>query len=138
MMGRAPEAIEVYQRALELEPKNSEAKVYLAIAYMYNNNMVKVKEILGDDTALLSDMKLLQVAESLKKYEFIIEVAQKKIKEDPNNAQFRVSLAAVYLKMGRNYDAIDQIKKAIEIEPAFKQQGEMYIQEIQSGRNPAQ
>lgn len=138
MMGRAPEAIEIYQHALELEPKNGEAKVYLAIAYMYNNNIAKVREILGDDTQLLSDMKLLQVAESLKKYEFIIEVAQKKIKEDPNNAQFRVSLAAVYLKMGRNYDAVDQIKKAIEIEPAFKAQGEMYIQEIQSGRNPAQ
>lgn len=138
MMGRAPEAIEIYQHAFELEPKNGEAKVYLAIAYMYNNNIAKVREILGDDTQLLSDMKLLQVAESLKKYDFIIEVAQKKIKEDPNNAQFRVSLAAVYLKMGRNYDAVDQIKKAIEIEPAFKSQGEMYIQEIQSGRNPAQ
>ncbi len=138
MMGRAPEAIEVYNKALQLEPKSGESKVYLAIAHLYNKEIVKAKEILGGDLNLLSDPKLLQVAESLKLYDFIIEVAQQKMKQEPNNAQVRVSLAAVYLKMGRNYDAVEQIKKAIEIEPAFKEQGEFYIKEIESGRNPAQ
>ncbi|MFH1413219.1 MAG: tetratricopeptide repeat protein, partial [bacterium] len=58
------------------------------------------------------------------------------IEQNPDNAQYRVSLAASYLQIGEREKAIEQLEKAIELEPKFKQQGEYYINEIRAGRNP--
>lgn len=138
MMGRAVDAVKVYSETLALAPENKEGKLYLAVALMYDNRLSEAKEILNNDISLLSDPRVLQTADSLKLYNFIVEVAEKKVASEPRNPQYHVSLAAAYLKANKTQAAIAEIRKAIEIEPAFKEQGEFYITEIQAGRNPAE
>ena len=58
------------------------------------------------------------------------------MEQNPSNAQYRVSLAAGYLRINERMKAIEQLQKSIEIESKFKQQGEYYINEIKAGRNP--
>ena len=63
------------------------------------------------------------------KASFFVEV-------NPNDTQSRTSLAAVYLAAGLRAEAVIELRKAIENDPAFKEQGEFFIQEIEAGRNP--
>ena len=58
------------------------------------------------------------------------------VNSDPSNAQYHVSLAASYMALDMNKEAIAEIEKAIELKPEFKQQGEYYIKEIKAGRKP--
>ncbi|MBU3668621.1 MAG: tetratricopeptide repeat protein [Candidatus Taylorbacteria bacterium] len=138
MMGKTAEAVEVYKQALALAPQNKDAKVYLGIAYMYDKKLNEAKKVFGDDLEILSDPKVIQSADSLGLHDFVIEIAKKKIAAEPNNPQYHVSLAAAYLNNGQRQLAIEEIRKAIEIEPAFKEQGETYIKLIQEGKTPTQ
>jgi predicted Zn-dependent protease len=56
--------------------------------------------------------------------------------QKPNDTALRFSYAASLLSQGLRNDAVAQIQKAIELNPAAKAQGEYYIKEIQAGRNP--
>jgi len=73
---------------------------------------------------------------SLKQYEKIIEVAQRRIELDPTNLQHRITLTAAYLQANRRVDAIKTLEEIIKIEPSFKEKGDFYISEIKAGRNP--
>jgi len=69
-------------------------------------------------------------------FQKIKEIWEYLIREQPNNAQLYVSLAATYLQLGERQNAIKELEKAIELEPKFKEQGEYFINEIRAGRNP--
>jgi len=58
------------------------------------------------------------------------------VESDPGNAQYHLSLAAVYFETGMKKESISEILKVIEIRPDFKNQGEYYIKEIEAGRKP--
>ncbi|NIS25597.1 MAG: hypothetical protein GWN55_08635 [Phycisphaerae bacterium] len=58
------------------------------------------------------------------------------VKERPQNPQYRTSLAAAYLNVGRREEAIAQLEKAAELNERFRDQAEYYIREIRAGRNP--
>ncbi|HXK39460.1 MAG TPA: hypothetical protein VJ837_01375, partial [Candidatus Paceibacterota bacterium] len=52
--------------------------------------------------------------------------------EDPGT---RVSLALIYLALGRRDDAIAQIERAAELRPSFAPQAAEMIEAIRAGRN---
>ena len=66
----------------------------------------------------------------------MIQVAEAIVENSPNNPQSHISLAAAYFEIGRNMNAIEEIRKAIELDPNFKTQGEQFIERIQSGQKP--
>ena len=69
-------------------------------------------------------------------YEKVKEIWLYRIKDEPNNAQYRVNLAATYLQLGQRNNAVGELEKAAELNPEFKQQAEYFINEIKAGRNP--
>lgn len=136
-MKKFTEAEIVFKTALDLESSNQEAKIYYGIALMFNNKFDEAKSLFGNNLNILTDQRVLQVLDEAKQYNFIVEIAEKKMQSEPENPQYHVSLASAYLKASRPQDAIKEIKKAIELAPTFGQQGEYYIKEIEAGRNPA-
>lgn len=136
-MKKFSEAEEVFKSALGLELSNKEAKIYYGIALMFNNKFDEAKKVYGNDLSILTDQRVLQVLDEAKQYGYIVEIAEQKVKSEPENPQYHISLASAYLKVARNQDAIKEIRKAIELAPTFQQQGEYYIKEIEAGRNPA-
>ena len=48
-----------------------------------------------------------------------------------------MNLAATYLELGERQKSIEELERAIELNPAFKGQGgDFLINEIKAGRNP--
>ncbi len=58
------------------------------------------------------------------------------VNSNPSNAQYHLSLAATYSELNMRSKAVEEIEKAIELEPSFKTQGDYYIKEIKAGRKP--
>jgi O-antigen ligase/tetratricopeptide (TPR) repeat protein len=127
-----------FKKAYDLEPASSESRVLYALSLIYDDKVADAKTILNGDLALLTDQRVLNALLDKKLYSEIIPIANLKIASDPTNGQAYMSLAGLYLKMGRRADAIAQIKKVIELVPDFKATGEFYISEINAGRDPSQ
>ncbi len=131
------EAATVFKKSLDLEPSNKDAKAYYAIALMYAGKVTEAKAVIGNDLDAMTNTKLLQTLDSLHMYDYLVEIAKKKIESNPKDVQSHISLAAIYLKMNQNQNAIEEIRNAIALDPKFKDQGEYYIKQIESGKNPA-
>ena len=64
-------------------------------------------------------------------FDKVVKIWEKKIVENPNDAQSRLSLAAGYVELGEIEKAIEQIKKVVELSPDFKERGEQLIRELE-------
>jgi tetratricopeptide (TPR) repeat protein len=93
-----------------------------------------LKEKYGTD--IIPDLKLIDAYASIDRIDKIVKLWEVIIEKNQSNPQYRVGLAASYLRLERRPEAIEQIQKAIELQPTFKEQGEYYISEILAGRNP--
>jgi len=136
-LGKNNDAVETFKKAYELEPASKEAKVLYSLGLIYDDKFVEAKKILVDDINALADQRILETLVQKKMFNEIAEIAKLKISADPKNPQVYMSLAGLYLQMKKPADAIEQIKKVIEISPDFKQAGEYYISEIRAGRDPS-
>jgi O-antigen ligase/tetratricopeptide (TPR) repeat protein len=136
-LGRYPDAVATFKQAYDLEPANGEAAVLYALSHIYNGTNKEADKILGDNLEYLTDQRILGVYLEKGMYQKIEQIADMQIKANPNNPQTYLSLAGLYLKMNRRNEAIQQIQKAIVLQPAFKEQGEFYIKEIREGRDPS-
>ena len=74
---------------------------------------------------------------AFKKFSEIIEVAQKRIELDPTNLQHYITLTAAYLQAGRRVEAVQTLQEIIKLgSDHLKTKWNIYIKEIQAGRNP--
>ncbi len=115
-LGRHEDAIAAFQKAIELDPKFAEA---------YSNLTDTLDDLERTDEAV----KLYEKSFELKprgkpmnalglhyqrqnNLEEALEVHKKAVELNPNDASYRVSLASVYRKLGRETDAAEQIALA--------------------------
>ncbi|MBX4210759.1 tetratricopeptide repeat protein, partial [Candidatus Parcubacteria bacterium] len=57
-----------------------------------------------------------------------------RIAQNPNDYNSYPPLAGAYLQLGQPAKAIAALRKAIELNPQFKTEGEQYIKDIQAGK----
>ncbi len=122
-----------------MEPNFGEAQIiYFAISIYAKkdhdpiiqgifNSFVPVRKI---------DDRIISAYASVGRFDKVIEIWKTKLEADPNNSQFHISLAASYLGNKQRSKAIEELRVAIKLNPAFKTNGEHFISEIQAGRNP--
>ncbi|MCX6731853.1 MAG: O-antigen ligase family protein [Candidatus Parcubacteria bacterium] len=129
--------LEVLKEAFEFDQEFFEARKIYAVAAIFAGKDGLAEELMKNyGGTIITDERFLQAFNKRKMFDKVAAIWEKFIENNPKNAQYRVSLAAGYLQMGERQKAIEQLQKAIELEPRFKQQGEYYIKEIQAGRNP--
>ena len=130
-------ALEVLKEAYELEPEFFEARKIYALAAIFAGKDDLAEELMKNyGGIIIPDQRLINAFVERKRFDKAAAVWEKIIEQNPSNVQYRISLAASYLQMGARQKAIEQLQKAIALEPKFKQQGEYYINEIRAGRNP--
>lgn len=135
--GKIADALKLAKETFELETASNQSRIIYAITAIYGKDNKLADEILAPIQALaLTDDRIVSAYAATGQYGKIILIFQARIKNDPNNTQSRVSLAAAYLGNGQREAAVAEIQKIIEISPQFKEQGENYIKEIRAGRNP--
>ena len=138
LQGKVVEAREVYKKSYELNKENKDAAAYYASNLIRLGETEMAEEVLIEafGTTLVDHPRLIQVYYEKKQLLKVVEILKASLEKNPNNFQSRLSLAAAYVELGQKSNAIEEIKKAMEINPDFKEQGEYYINEIQAGRNP--
>ena len=134
---KSQEGALVLKQAYDLEPTNIEARTLYALGLVFNKQFADASSIIGTSTQIISDKRLMQAYIQSGNFVELARIVKIKVDNNPEDAQAHVSLAGVYLKIGRTADAIAEIRNAIKIEPKFKTQGEYYITEIQAGRDPS-
>ena len=134
-----------YQKAFELsteayksEPNYKEARISYGVAALYVRQDKLAEELLLPiyGTMLIPDDRIINVYVERKEYEKVISIRKASLKNNPENPQLRLTLAAAYLKIGERDKSVAEIREVIKLYPDFKAQGEFYIKEIQAGRNP--
>lgn len=131
-------AEEVLRTAYELDTNFDDARKIYAVALVFAGKVEESEKLLeeGFGKNLIPDERLIRAYVGINRFDRVVVLWGKMIELNPTNAQYRVNLAASYLEIGEREKSIEQLQKAIELEPKFKQQGEYYINEIRSGRNP--
>jgi tetratricopeptide (TPR) repeat protein len=132
------EAIKTAKTAYELDPSYKEAKIIYGLTAFASNNTPLANEILStiDKETLVFDDRVLQIFVSQGLHDRVIEIAKNRVAMRPNDPQQLLTLAAAYLDAGRRQDSINTLRKAIDLDPTFRQKGEYFIKEIESGKNP--
>ena len=84
-------------------------------------------------TVLVPDEMIIKAYFDTNQFGKVISIEREEIPKNPTNIQNRLYLISSYLKLGRPSEAINEVEKAIEAVPAYKEQGEKVITEIRSG-----
>lgn len=99
-----------------------------------------IDELLKNSPGIFSDSRsgevIINAYAQKRRFEKLLDVWRRFIELNPTNTQYRVSLAATYAQLGQRQNAIKELQKVIEINPAFKEQGERLIGEIEAGKTP--
>ena len=120
------------KKSYDLAPESKEAQIMYAIAAIYTKNTAVLNELSKkvDQQTVLTDNRFLQTYLDLNDYNAVIAILSNRIKNDPQNKDYRISLASAYLTIGQKQKAIDTINEIIKIDSSFKEQGEYYIKQI--------
>ncbi len=137
-LGKTAEALALLRGAYEDAPKFPGAKTVYAVGAVYAREFGLADALLASttDVSVLTDERLLKAYFDAKQYPRVISILKLRLAQNPNDPQTHISLAAVYIANGDRSKAIEELQKAIALNPDFKQQGEYYIGEIRAGRNP--
>lgn len=131
-------AFEVLAESYKSEPNYTEARVAYGVAALYVRQDKLAEELLLPiyGTMLIPDERIINAYAERGEYGKVLSIWQARLKTNPENPQFRLALAATYLKIGEREKAISELRGVIKLYPDFKAQGEFYIKEIRAGRNP--
>jgi O-antigen ligase/tetratricopeptide (TPR) repeat protein len=140
------EAVEDFKLLYELAdtlPKTSRYMRYIDIEFnkyaaslIYNGQKEEAEKLLEEryGTKLVAEDQIINAYADTGRHDIVVKLWQKRTGDEPDNPQHLVSLAASYLAIGQNNSAISTIRKAYTIDPAFKEQGEEIIKDIEAGR----
>jgi O-antigen ligase/tetratricopeptide (TPR) repeat protein len=136
-----------YDLELELGERFQDSQVFYAAAALYAGEDRLAEELLtpvlesyeerGIHTDVVPDDVLLGAYAARGQHDKVHAIWQHRVDRNPNNPNYRFSLAASLLILGRDAEAVNVIEALIELEPRFREQGELIIQEIRAGRGRA-
>ncbi|HBM45789.1 MAG: hypothetical protein UT05_C0002G0053 [Parcubacteria group bacterium GW2011_GWF2_38_76] len=132
-------ALVIAEKTFRLEETYIDARKIYAVTLIYNKEFNKAEELLAEvygEGVIVVDDRIINAYAATKQYKKIIEIWKKRIESEPTNAQYHVYLSASYLADGQRTNSISELRKAVELNPPFAPQAEIYIKEIKAGRNP--
>ncbi|MBI2627907.1 MAG: O-antigen ligase family protein [Candidatus Niyogibacteria bacterium] len=131
-------AMKAMQLAYDFDQNNTAAAEGLAITAIVAGKPEYAEELLLKhfNAVIIGDQKFVNAYARVGNFARVKDIWLLIIEKEPNNAQYRVNLAATYLQLNERTKAVKELEKAIELNPDFKGQGEYFIKEIKAGRNP--
>lgn len=131
-------AAETFKTAYDVEPENDTAFVYYAASLMLSGKVAEGDALLEErfGTTIVDNELLIKAYERLGRSERLAGIIELRLstKAPSDDPGLRISLALVYLDLGRRDDAIAQIERAAVIKPEFAAQAAEMIKAIREGR----
>ena len=124
---------ELFKKAYELATSSPESRIIYAIGALYTKNVEVLKEMskVIDKETVLYDNRFLKAYADIGDYTTVISILNTRLEREPTNMQYKLSLASSYATIGQKQKAVSIIREMIVQEPNFKEQGEIYIKQIQ-------
>ena len=140
-LGRNKQGIDYFKKAVELNPQVIESHWNLASAYIvtYNRDLAqkefdKMKKMGFKYNTVKNLERLIRPYYIVKDYRKLEEIYLKLIELKPNNAKYYAGLAAVYKNLGEKEKAKQMVKKAMELDPGYKEEAEIFLQMLEEGK----
>ena len=127
--GEFEKAFETIRIAYELDTTYGQAETYYIATAIYAGHDDIVNTYLQEHE-IPTDSVIINALVSRGQFGILLEIWEKRVAENPNNVQYRVSLAANYIEVGRKAEAIEQIRTAMELDPSFVEQGQQLLNTI--------
>ena len=127
-------ALVAAKKIYEFDLEFSDARLAYILMLIYNRQITEAEALLRKTDNL--DERFINAYVEIGEYNKVLNLWQTRVAQEPNNVQFRFSLAAAYLTVGQRTKSIAELEKAIAIDPAVKEQATMLIREIRAGHNP--
>jgi len=129
------DALPVLKAAFDEAPAYTDARVLYASALYYNGDITDGDALMiqGFGTVIVDDDRLLQVYVNTKQYGRVVQIWQLRVKNDPENTQDELGLAAAYYTNGDKTDAIAALNRAAQLDPSLASQIASVITQIQNG-----
>jgi len=133
--GKYEEGVEAFEKAVELKPDVTESRWNLAAAYIIAgqddlaDSEFAALEELGFEYRSWSNLQRLirpyLVRQNFNKIAFLYE---EMVKLDPSNPDLYAKLAAAYKETGEFSKARQAVAKAVELDPGFAEEAELFLQ----------
>ncbi len=132
------EALAAFKTAYDLAPQYGEARIFYAAALIRNGQRSEADALLqeGFGDSVVDHQALLVAYAAVGDYVAVERLMRDRLRKNPNDFNSYLLLTSALIEQGRRSEAILTLQKAIEINSAFKAQGDSYIQAIREGRNP--
>jgi len=136
--GEYDKAFEILKRSYELEPKYERAKSLYILGGIYAGKEGEIEEKIGGigEWGIPLNMDFVNAYSHTNQKLKALEILENLVKDNPENVQYHISLAAAYFENNQNAKSISELEKAIELDPSFKEQGEGFIKNIKAGVRP--
>lgn len=144
-VGRKDEALSVAEVTYHLAPDFDEARRFYAFLLSEAGRQDEAEAILreretsqlvGSTTRLITNQEINTYA-AAGNFAKVLSLWQERVRQSPGNFQYRVSLAAAYLKVGEREQAIAQLEEALTLDPTRQAVIQSLISDIRAGRNPS-
>lgn len=124
---------ELFKKAYDLKPSSRESQILYALSAIYTKNSEILKELSGklDEETIIFDNRFLSAYKNIGDYTSAMNILNSRLLKDPKNRETRLAVAEVYVLAGQKQNAVSVIQELIKEDPAFKEEGEMYIKQIQ-------
>lgn len=133
--GETEKGLETAEYAYTLSPQFSELAVAYAGTLIYAGKVEQGEKILTDafGTTLIPDNIIINAYVHQNDLKAVKALWNVRVEENPTNTQSRVSFAATLNMLGDTTGAIEELKRAIDIDPSFEKQGNILIEAIRRG-----
>lgn len=132
------QALALYKRAFELAPEYDLGRIRYAAAAVFAGQDERARELLEEEfgTTIVNNRELLRAYSETGQLEKVLAIWQLRVKENPNDPQSWLSLAATHMELGDREAAIDALERFKEVSPENADRADFFIQEIRAGRTP--
>ncbi len=136
--GRGADALVLLKEAFESAPDFISARIIYAVVAISQKQFQLADELLTplSGTPEAFDDRIIRAYYEARQYPKVLALWENRVKETPENPQFRISLAAAYFLNGNKARAIEVLQDVLKLKPEAKAEIEKYIADIRAGRNP--
>jgi tetratricopeptide (TPR) repeat protein len=123
LLGRLPEAIDCYKRAIASDPRQVDAMSNMGLALTAQKQLPEAERILRQAIAMAPNhlaalVALATVLTSSAKHDEAVAIWERVVRLSPGNAGFHRSLAEGWMEAGDPYRALAALRRALELEPS--------------------
>lgn len=136
-LDKTAEAEDAFKTAYTLAENNDGARIVYALGLIYNKKGQEGIDLLVEKFGEVpNDPRIIKAFFDIKDYASALKYAKQAAEREGATADNFISLASVYSELGQYQKAIEAIRKVIELQPSFKDQGEYYIKQLEQGKKP--